>query len=124
MPTYTAAYGTLKHETPSVANLPKAAQKPQVDWSLNLSYAIQWVMFAVAAFGFLVYVIRQEYDALYSDEEDQRWLEEERERKRQRRGPTDADIEDDELASASEAANRAATDRATREIVDAASRRG
>ena len=109
MPAYTAAYGTLKHETPSVATLPKAAQKPQVDWSLNLSYAIQWVMFAVAAFGFLVYVIRQEYDALYSDEEDQRWLEEERERKRQRRGPTDADIEDDELDEAGYVSSRPGT---------------
>lgn len=100
LPTYTAAFGQLKHETPAAATLPKLAQKPQIDWSLNLSYAIQWVMFAVAAFGFLIYVIRQEYDAINSDEEDQRWLEEERERKRLKRGPTDADLEDHELDEA------------------------
>ncbi|RKR74171.1 SURF1 family protein [Frondihabitans australicus] len=108
---YTAAYGKLKSETPSpgAANLPKPALKPQVDWSLNLSYAIQWVMFALAAFGFLIYVIRQEYDARYSDEEDQRWLEEERERKRQKRGPTDADIEDHELDEAGYSSSRPGT---------------
>lgn len=100
LPTYTAAYGQLKHETPSAAVLPKLAQKPQINWSLNLSYAIQWVMFALAAFGFLIYVIRQEYDVRNSDEEDQRWLEEERERKRLKRGPTDADVEDAELDEA------------------------
>jgi cytochrome oxidase assembly protein ShyY1 len=109
LPTYTAAYGQLKKETPAASLLPKLAQKPQVDWSLNLSYAIQWVMFALAAFGFLVYVVRQEYDALNSDEEDQRWLEEERERKRLKRGPTDADIEDDELDEAGYTSSRPGT---------------
>lgn len=109
LPTYTAAYGQLKHETPSAATLPKLAQKPQIDWSLNLSYAIQWVMFALAGFGFLIYVIRQEYDAVNSDEEDQRWLEEERERKRLRRGPTDADIEDQELDAAGYSGSRPGT---------------
>lgn len=97
LPTYTAAFGQLKSETPETATLPKLAQKPQIDWSLNLSYAIQWVMFAVAAFGFLIYVVRQEYDALNSDEEDQRWLEEEQERKRLKRGPSDSDLEDHDL---------------------------
>jgi cytochrome oxidase assembly protein ShyY1 len=111
LPTYTAAYGQLKSESPSQAasNLPKPALKPQVDWSLNLSYAIQWIMFALAAFGFLIYVIRQEYDARYSDEEDQRWLEEERERKRQKRGPTDDDIEDRELDEAGYRSSRPGT---------------
>lgn len=97
LPTYTAAFGQLKSETPSASSLPKLAQKPQIDWGLNLSYAIQWVMFALAGFGFLIYVLRQEYDARNSDEEDQRWLEEERERKRLKRGPSDADVEDEEL---------------------------
>ena len=109
LPTYTAAYGQLKSETPSAAVLPKLAQKPQIDWSLNLSYAIQWVMFALAAFGFLIYVIRQEYDVLNSDEEDQRWLEEERERKRLKRGPTDDDIEDAELDEAGYESSRPGT---------------
>jgi cytochrome oxidase assembly protein ShyY1 len=99
-PTYTAAYGQLMRETPSASTLPKLAQKPQIDYGLNLSYAIQWVMFALAAFAFFGYVIRQEYDTLNSDEEDQRWLDEERERKRERRGPDDAEIEDAELDEA------------------------
>ncbi|ROQ40974.1 cytochrome oxidase assembly protein ShyY1 [Frondihabitans sp. PhB188] len=97
LPTYTAAFGQLKTETPAASTLPKLAQKPSVDYGLNLSYAIQWVMFALAAFGFFIYVIRQEYDARNSDEEDQRWLDEERERKRLKRGPDDAEIEDAHL---------------------------
>ncbi len=97
LPTYTAAFGQLKSETPSAATLPKLAQKPQVDYGLNVSYAVQWVLFALAGFGFFAYVIRQEYDLHNSDEEDQRWLEEERERKRLKRGPSDAEIEDGDL---------------------------
>ena len=100
LPTYTAAFGQLKHESPAASVLPKLAQKPQIDWSLNLSYAIQWVLFALAGFAFLIYVIRQEYDARNSDEEDQRWLDEERDRKRLKRGPTDDDLEDAELDEA------------------------
>ncbi|ARC56856.1 putative SURF1-like protein [Frondihabitans sp. 762G35] len=97
LPTYTAAFGQLRSESPKAADLPKLAQKPQVDYGLNLSYAIQWILFALAAFAFFGYVIRQEYDAIHSDEEDQRWLEEARAYRRSRRGPDDAEIEDDLL---------------------------
>lgn len=96
-PAYNAAYGNLKSESPSVGTMPQLAQKPQVDYGLNLSYAIQWIMFAVAAFAFFGYVIRQEYDNVNSDEEDQRWLEETREFRRSRRAPDDREIEDELL---------------------------
>ncbi|GAA4683421.1 SURF1 family cytochrome oxidase biogenesis protein [Frondihabitans cladoniiphilus] len=100
LPTYTGAYGQLVRESPSVAKLPFLAQKPTIDYGLNLSYAIQWVMFAVAAFGFLIYVIRREYDLRYSDEEDQQWLDEMRAYKKAKRGPDDKEIEDELLDKA------------------------
>jgi cytochrome oxidase assembly protein ShyY1 len=108
-PVYSEAYGNLKSETPSVGTMPKLAQKPSVDYGLNLSYAIQWIMFAVAAFAFFGYAIRQEYDNLNSDEEDQRWLEETRAYRKARRGPDDRDIEDDLLDEAGYESSRPGT---------------
>lgn len=97
IPIYTGAYGQVKSENPSAATMPSPALKPSIDYGLNLSYAIQWIMFAVAAFGFLIYSVRREYDLRNSDEEDQEWLDELRAYKKARRGPDDAELEDELL---------------------------
>lgn len=124
---YTGAYGLLNSESPKPAVRPIASPKPVLDPGPFLSYAFQWILFALMAFGGLGWALRQEYRVRNAADPVERARAAERERKaraRSVRDPSDADLEDYEIASASEAANRAATDRATREIVDAASRRG
>lgn len=97
LPIYTKAFGELKSESPSVAVKPSPYLEPATNEGLNLSYAVQWILFALAAFAFFGYVIRQEYNTLNSDEEDQRWLEEVREYRDARRKPDDKMIEDELL---------------------------
>ena len=57
---YSASYGQLASESPAPAEAPVKASAPEIDTGLNLSYFVQWIMFAVGAFGFLFYVFRQE----------------------------------------------------------------
>lgn len=59
--TYTAAYGLLASEDPAPAEArPAAAPRPAEDEGPHLSYAIQWIAFAVLAFIGLVWAIRRE----------------------------------------------------------------
>ena len=58
--TYTGAYGLLDSETPSPAVRPTATQEPAIDEGPHLSYAIQWIAFAVLAFFGLVWAYRRE----------------------------------------------------------------
>ena len=58
--TYTGAYGLLDTETPPTADLPQAAQEPVIDEGPHLSYAIQWIAFAILAFFGLVWAYRRE----------------------------------------------------------------
>lgn len=54
---YTAAYGIVVH----VDNgLPAALPRPTEDEGPHLSYAIQWILFAVAGFAGLIWAIRRE----------------------------------------------------------------
>lgn len=57
-----SAYLTLESETPALKtpNAPKAIQKPELSEGNHLSYAMQWVLFAIMAFIALFYMIRQE----------------------------------------------------------------
>ncbi|KQO82913.1 hypothetical protein ASF17_07925 [Frigoribacterium sp. Leaf263] len=57
---YSAAYGQLLSEDPTPATTPVKYAEPEIDTGLNLSYFVQWIMFAAGAFLFLFYVIRQE----------------------------------------------------------------
>lgn len=58
--TYTGAYGLLAREAPPPAERPAAVQEPVIDEGPHLSYAIQWIVFAVLAFFGLVWAYRRE----------------------------------------------------------------
>ena len=58
--TYTGAYGTMTSESPPAATRPAAEPKPVADPGPFLSYAIQWIVFAVLAFVGLFWAYRRE----------------------------------------------------------------
>ncbi|GAA2576430.1 SURF1 family protein [Microbacterium binotii] len=58
--TLTSAYGVLVSESPAVAEMPYALDAPSEDPGPHLSYAIQWILFAVMGFVFIGYIIRTE----------------------------------------------------------------
>ncbi len=98
-PMYTEAYGLLASEDPAAAARPAAAPKPEPDEGPHLSYAIQWIVFALFGFGGLGYALRQEYRLINADDPV------EREKAAIRRAKaaskrTDADIEDELLDAA------------------------
>ncbi len=59
-PAYTGGYGLLATESPAVADLPAAAEKPIADEGPHLSYAVQWIAFGVLAFIGLYWAFRRE----------------------------------------------------------------
>lgn len=102
---YTAAYGQLMAEDPSPAAEPVTYAEPEIDTGLNLSYFVQWIMFAAGAFFFLFYVIRQEQRNSRADAEegldDTDGRDDDRRRRRDARPRSDNDVEDDILDSVS-----------------------
>lgn len=96
---YIGAYGLLMSEDPAPSDArPLAAFPPEINEGMHLSYAIQWVLFALLAFAFLVYAIRQEYRVHNAEDPREQERAEKRELKR-RQKKTDADIEDEILDS-------------------------
>lgn len=73
----------------SSSELPKALDKPQLTEGNHLSYALQWILFALMAFAALFWAIRKEVDAqrLVRNPNYAR-------RKNTRKKQTDAEIED------------------------------
>lgn len=64
LPTFTAAYGEVRSESPAAAGQP-ARMEPQTvdlgtDEGTHLSYAIQWILFAMLGFGALGWSIRRD----------------------------------------------------------------
>jgi cytochrome oxidase assembly protein ShyY1 len=98
---YTGSYGLLRSETPTPPSRPIAAAKPTLDPGPFLSYAFQWILFALAGFGGLAWALRQEYLARNADDPTEIEHAAERARKARRRAPSDADIEDAQIASSS-----------------------
>ena len=96
-PTYTGAYGLMVSESPSAATRPTAMPEPVLDEGLHISYAIQWVIFAIIAFFGFGYAIRQEYRMRNADDPDEQERAEERARRKAERPLTDAEIEDEIL---------------------------
>jgi cytochrome oxidase assembly protein ShyY1 len=93
-PTYTGAYGLLASEDPPAAGaMPLPAVKPELDEGPHLSYALQWVLFAIMGFVGLGWAIRNEINLKNADEPEQQAKVAARARRRQNR-PTDADVED------------------------------
>ncbi|MCR2785790.1 MULTISPECIES: SURF1 family protein [unclassified Microbacterium] len=54
------AYGLLISEDPAPATVPNAIASPSEDPGPHLSYAIQWILFAIMGFIFIAYMIRSE----------------------------------------------------------------
>jgi cytochrome oxidase assembly protein ShyY1 len=97
-PTYTGAYGLLASESPAPATRPAAAARPQLDEGPHLSYAVQWIVFALLGFFGLGYAVRQEYRLVNADDPAERARAAIRREKRALKR-TDADIEDELLDS-------------------------
>jgi cytochrome oxidase assembly protein ShyY1 len=65
-----SAYGILVSEDPAPATAPHPLEDPSEDPGPHLSYAIQWILFAVMGFVFIAYVIRTERRHRREDAED------------------------------------------------------
>ncbi|AOX67930.1 sortase [Curtobacterium sp. BH-2-1-1] len=97
-PIYTGAYGQLASESPAPTEArPLGWERPTADTGLHLSYFIQWFMFAVGGFGFLVYLMVQEFRNLNQDDPEERERALERQRRKDAKPKTDAQIEDELL---------------------------
>ncbi len=105
---YVGTYGTLSSETPAPAQRPLRAPKPTIDNGPFLSYAIQWILFALMGFGGLAWALRAEYRLQNADDPLVREQAAARDRRAAARPPTDAQIEDAQIAAAA-AATAAAT---------------
>jgi cytochrome oxidase assembly protein ShyY1 len=93
-PTYTGAYGLLASEDPAPATRPAATPKPVPDEGPHLSYAFQWIVFALMGFLGLGWAIRQEYRIRNADDPDERERAAERRRRADAKPRSDAEIED------------------------------
>jgi len=56
----TDVYGLMVSEDPAPATAPQALASPSADPGPHLSYAIQWILFAIMGFVFIWYMIRTE----------------------------------------------------------------
>ncbi|MBX3078023.1 MAG: SURF1 family protein [Cryobacterium sp.] len=104
-PTYTGAYGLMVSEDPPAAATPTALPKPALDEGPHLSYAFQWLVFAILGFVALAWAVRQEYRNLNADDPAERQRAEAR-RARKLARLTDAQIEDELVDRAEQASGR------------------
>lgn len=65
-----SAYGLMVSEDPAPESRPAAVSAPSEDPGPHLSYAIQWILFAIMGFIFIFYVIRTERRHRREDAED------------------------------------------------------
>jgi cytochrome oxidase assembly protein ShyY1 len=93
-PTYTGAYGLLASEDPAPATRPAATPKPVADEGPHLSYAFQWIVFALMGFLGLGWAIRQEYRVRNADDPEERERAAERSRRAAAKPRSDGEIED------------------------------
>lgn len=63
----TSAYGVLVSEDPAPESAPNTLEAPSEDPGPHLSYAIQWILFAIMGFVFIGYVIRTERRRRHED---------------------------------------------------------
>lgn len=96
-PTFTGAYGLLVSENPAPSTRPLAAAKPARDEGPHLSYAFQWLVFALFGFIGLGYALVQEYRIVNADDPDEIVRAEERRVRREKRAKSDAEVEDELL---------------------------
>lgn len=92
-----SAYGLMVSEDPAPATRPAEIDSPSEDPGPHLSYAIQWILFAIMGFIFIGYIIRTEIKHRREDAEDDDADDLAREpvvRTREKRRDRDADEED------------------------------
>lgn len=96
VPTWTGAYGQVRSESPAAEVTPQRIEpRPAdtgVDEGTHLSYAIQWILFALLGFGALGWSIRR--DLLDAGDEVVTAAEERAIARRARRAPSDEAVED------------------------------
>jgi cytochrome oxidase assembly protein ShyY1 len=96
-----SAYGVMVSEDPAPATRPAALAAPSEDPGPHLSYAIQWILFAIMGFIFIGYVIRTERRHHREDADDRaRGIDSPRERAPARRSDRDMQDEDSILDAA------------------------
>ena len=96
-----SAYGVMVSENPAPSERPAALAEPSEDPGPHLSYAIQWILFAIMGFVFIGYVIRTERRHRREDAEDRaRGIESPRVRVPARRADRDMQDEDSILDAA------------------------
>jgi cytochrome oxidase assembly protein ShyY1 len=100
LPTYTGAYGLLASEDPAAATRPTAMPKPEADEGPHLSYAFQWIVFAIMGFIGLAWAVRQEFRIRNADDPEERERAAKRKRRAEARPRSDAEIEDELLDGA------------------------
>ena len=91
-----SAYGVMVSEDPAPATRPAAFAAPSEDPGPYLSYAIQWILFAIMGFVFIGYVIRTERRHRREDAEDRARGVEPAPRDRTPARRTDRDMEDED----------------------------
>ena len=65
-----SAYGVMVSEDPAPPTRPQAIASPSDDPGPHLSYAVQWILFAIMGFVFIGYIIRTERARRREDAED------------------------------------------------------
>ena len=65
-----SAYGLMDSEDPAPTTRPQPLEAPSADPGPHLSYAIQWILFAIMGFVFIGYIIRTERAHRREDAED------------------------------------------------------
>jgi cytochrome oxidase assembly protein ShyY1 len=65
-----SAYAVMMSEDPAPSVRPTAMESPSEDPGPHLSYAIQWILFAIMGFVFIGYIIRTELKYRREDRED------------------------------------------------------
>jgi cytochrome oxidase assembly protein ShyY1 len=85
-------YLRMVSETPAESSYPQPLSRPVLDEGNHLSYAVQWVIFAIMGFFALFWAIRQEREYRRIEKDPNYIPRSVRNRKR-----TDADVEDELL---------------------------
>lgn len=94
--TIVAAYGLMVSEDPAVSPVPQRLESPSEDPGPHLSYAIQWILFAIMGFVFIGYVIRTEVNHRREDREDREDAQGEAPRAPRPKRPRDRDAADED----------------------------
>jgi cytochrome oxidase assembly protein ShyY1 len=91
-----SAYGVMVSEDPAPATRPHSFTSPSEDPGPHLSYAIQWILFAIMGFVFIGYIIRTERRHRREDAEDRANGADDPPKERMPSRRTDRDMQDED----------------------------